>query len=74
MSFDTARDRLNTLARREASEPILARFAAELARHGRSGVPLYLVYPANGGEPEVLPQLLTVGMVSAALERAARTE
>lgn len=45
--------------------------AAELARHGRSGVPLYLVYPANGGEPEVLPQLLTDGMVAAALERAA---
>lgn len=45
--------------------------AAELARHGRSGVPLYLVYPANGGEPEILPQLLTDGMVAAALERAA---
>ena len=45
--------------------------AAELARHGRSGVPLYLVYPAGGGEPEVLPQLLTDGMVAAALERAA---
>lgn len=48
--------------------------AAELARHGRSGVPLYLVYPANGGEPEVLPQLLTDGMVVAALERAAAPE
>ena len=45
--------------------------AAELARHGRSGVPLYLVYPADGDEPEVLPQLLTDGMVAAALERAA---
>jgi len=45
--------------------------AAELARHGRSGVPLYLVYPADGGAPEVLPQLLTDAMVAAALERAA---
>lgn len=45
--------------------------AAELARHGRSGVPLYLVYPAGGGEPEVLPQLLTEGRVIAALEAAA---
>ncbi len=48
-----------------------AAIAAELARHGRSGVPLYLVYPADGGEPEVLPQLLTEGGVVAALEAAA---
>ena len=45
--------------------------AAALAEHGRAGVPLYLVYPAGGGEPEVLPQLLTPGIVKAALERAA---
>jgi len=44
--------------------------AAELGRHGRSGVPLYLVYPADGGAPEILPQILTEGMVVAALERA----
>ncbi|HEX8233040.1 MAG TPA: protein-disulfide reductase DsbD domain-containing protein [Caulobacteraceae bacterium] len=48
--------------------------ARELARHGRAGVPLYLVYPAGGqGEPRVLPQLLTEGAVVAALERAAGT-
>ena len=29
-----------------------------LERHGRSGVPLYLLY-AGGGEPVVLPQILT---------------
>jgi DsbC/DsbD-like thiol-disulfide interchange protein/cytochrome c biogenesis protein CcdA len=45
--------------------------AAALAEHGRVGVPLYLVYPAGGGEPEVLPQFLTPGIVTAALERAA---
>jgi len=45
--------------------------AAALAEHGRAGVPLYLVYPASGGEPEVLPQLLTPGLVRKALERAA---
>jgi DsbC/DsbD-like thiol-disulfide interchange protein/cytochrome c biogenesis protein CcdA len=45
--------------------------AAALAEHGRVGVPLYLVYPAAGGEPEVLPQFLTAGIVTAALERAA---
>ncbi len=31
-----------------------------LARHGRSGVPLYLYY-APGQEPKILPQILTVG-------------
>lgn len=48
-----------------------AAIAAALAEHGRAGVPLYLVYPAGGGEPEVLPQLLTPGIVKAALDRAA---
>ena len=46
-----------------------AEIARELARHGRSGVPLYLVYPRQG-EPEVLPQLLSEGAVIAALGRA----
>ncbi len=37
--------------------------AAALAEHGRAGVPLYLFYPAGGGSPEVLPQLLTEGLI-----------
>ncbi len=37
-------------------DPAITRF---LARQGRSGVPLYLFYPV-GGEPRVLPQVLTV--------------
>ncbi len=37
-------------------DPSIARF---IAQHGRSGVPLYLYYPV-GGEPVVLPQILTV--------------
>jgi thiol:disulfide interchange protein DsbD len=41
----------------------------ELARHGRNGVPLYLLYPRGGAAPEVLPQLLTEDLVLAALER-----
>lgn len=49
-----------------------AAIAEELARHGRAGVPLYLVYPANGGEPAVLPQLLTGDIVAKALETAAK--
>jgi thiol:disulfide interchange protein DsbD len=40
---------------------------AALARHGRNGVPLYLVYRAGSREPAVLPELLTVGTVLDAL-------
>jgi len=44
--------------------------AAELARHGRSGVPLYLVYrPASEAPmtPQILPQILTKDVILAAL-------
>ncbi|HEV7233700.1 MAG TPA: thioredoxin family protein, partial [Sphingorhabdus sp.] len=41
-------------------DPAISRF---LAQHGRSGVPLYLYYP-KGGEPQVLPQILTVDMLT----------
>ena len=44
--------------------------AAALDRHGAAGVPLYLVYPPNGGEPEVLPPLLTSGLVIQAVNDA----
>ncbi len=49
-----------------------AAIAKTLADHGRAGVPLYLVYGAGGGDPVVLPQLLTPGAVVAALQAAAR--
>lgn len=42
-----------------------------LARYGRNGVPLYVVYPRGTGDGEVLPQLLTPDIVSQALARAA---
>jgi thiol:disulfide interchange protein DsbD len=45
--------------------------AAALAEHGRNGVPLYLVYPADGGEPQILDQILTVGMIEKAVKNAA---
>ena len=45
--------------------------AKVLAEHGQAGVPLYLVYPKGGGEPQKLPQLLTPGIVKTALEKAA---
>ena len=40
----------------------------ELQAHGRSGVPLYLVYRPGRTEPEILPQLLTEGVVIDALK------
>ena len=46
-----------------------AAIAKALSDRGRSGVPLYLVYGPTG-EPAVLPQLLTEGVVVAALDKA----
>jgi thiol:disulfide interchange protein DsbD len=37
--------------------------ARELASHGRAGVPLYVFYPADGGQPTVLPQVLSEALV-----------
>ena len=43
----------------------------ELARHGRAGVPLYLVYdPRKPQNPQVLPELLTVDLLQSALRTA----
>jgi thiol:disulfide interchange protein DsbD len=44
-----------------------AAIGALLRAHGRDGVPLYLVYPAGGGAPAVLPQILTEGIVLRAI-------
>lgn len=44
--------------------------SALLEEFGRAGVPLYVVWPRNGGPPEVLPQILTNGIVLDALSRA----
>ncbi|WP_374942518.1 protein-disulfide reductase DsbD family protein [Sphingomonas sp.] len=43
-------------------DPVLGRF---IEAHNRAGVPLYLYYPESGGEPRVLPQVLTPGMLTA---------
>jgi thiol:disulfide interchange protein DsbD len=48
-----------------------AEIANVLKSLGRAGVPLYLVYDAKGGEPQVLPQILTEGGVVQALTAAA---
>lgn len=47
-----------------SADPAIARFLTE---QGAAGVPLYLWYPAGGGAPEQLPQVLTADML---IERA----
>ena len=45
---------------------------AELARYGKAGVPLYLVYsPSAPDQPVVLPEILTVDLFIEALQQAA---
>lgn len=50
-------------------DPVIA---GVLAEHGAPGVPFYLMYPANGGEPETLPPLLTETIMIRAVEAAVR--
>lgn len=47
-----------------------ARITRALARLGRSGVPVYALYPADGGEPRLLPELLTSDLVLKAIADA----
>lgn len=46
--------------------------AAELASHGRAGVPLYLVYGTGGDDGVILPSILTPDIVVKAVEAADR--
>ncbi len=48
--------------------PEIAEF---LRRHDRAGVPLYLVYGRDRENPQVLPEILTPGIMERALRRAA---
>jgi thiol:disulfide interchange protein DsbD len=41
---------------------------AYLRQNGRDGVPLYVFYPAHGGQPMVLPQILTENQILAVLK------
>ena len=46
-----------------------AEIAALLEKHGRTGIPLYLMYPADpDAEPLILPQILTKSIVLDALQ------
>jgi thiol:disulfide interchange protein DsbD len=47
-----------------AEDPVITE---ALASFGRTGVPLYVLYPGDGGDPLILPQLLTPGVVLSAL-------
>ena len=47
-------------------DPVITR---TLAEHGRNSVPLYLWYAPGAAQPEILPQILTPGMLT---EKAAR--
>lgn len=42
---------------------------AALEQFGRSGVPLYVLYPGGNADPVILPELLTPGIVINALDR-----
>lgn len=44
-----------------------AEIASALAEHGRNGVPLYLYYAPGASEPQILPQVLTAGLVQQAV-------
>lgn len=46
-------------------DPSITQF---LSAHGRDGVPIYVYYPPDHGAPQVLPQVLTPGIVRAAIE------
>ena len=50
-------------------DPAISEF---LEAHKAVGVPLYVVFPSNGGEGEVLPTVLTQDTVAEALLRAGR--
>lgn len=49
-----------------SQDPLIA---AELARHGRQGVPLYLLYRPGEQAPEILPQQLSADVLIAALSQ-----
>ena len=48
-------------------DPTISHF---LNDHGRSGVPYYLFYPANGTAPQELPQVLTPGIITSSITGA----
>lgn len=52
-------------------DPVIAQ---TLRAHGSAGVPMYLVYPADGGTPDKLPPVLTEDIMIRAIARASSGE
>jgi len=50
------------------------RITEMLNQYGRSGVPLYLLFPGNGQDAVVLPNILTVGILTDALQQVTARE
>ncbi len=50
-----------------------ADIAAALVEHGRAGVPMYLWYAAGARQPVVLPEILSVGLVTGLVEGDPKT-
>lgn len=44
--------------------------ALELQKHNRAGVPMYLWYAPGETQPQVLPELLSIGLVTGLVDRA----
>ena len=70
-AFATAREAANAVYMKGDWTDVDPAITAYLQQYGAVGVPFYAVYPASGGEPEILPNLLTTGIVEAALAKAA---
>jgi thiol:disulfide interchange protein DsbD len=70
-AFATARDTANAVYMKGDWTDVDPAITAYLQQYGAVGVPFYAVYPAGGGEPEILPNLLTTGIVETALAKAA---
>jgi thiol:disulfide interchange protein len=47
--------------------------SAALDSLGRSGVPVYVMYPAGGGQPKLLPELLTESLVLSAIDEVEKS-
>ncbi|WP_397573937.1 protein-disulfide reductase DsbD family protein [Silanimonas sp.] len=70
-AFTSAREAANAVYMKGDWTDVDPAITAYLQQYGAVGVPFYAVYPASGGEPEILPNLLTTGIVETALAKAA---
>ena len=69
--FRTALDAANAVYMVGDYTDVDPAITAYLERHKAVGVPLYVVYPADGGEGRILPVILTPNLVEDALAQAA---